>query len=102
MQAREKDSERGTHDRVNLDGVLKGAHSGDLNGSHVEDVDTGHVTEELVSLDTGRLLVVGGDLEGGCARSHWLATEERRRRETKVWTGGQRDGANEPKPDSVI
>lgn len=78
-QARER-KERGTHDRVDLDGVLKGAHSGDLDGSHVEDVDTGHVTEELVSLNTSRLLVVGRNLEGGCARSHWSAAGERRRR----------------------
>jgi hypothetical protein len=35
---------------------------GDLGRGHAEDVDTGHVTQELVSLDTGSLLQVGRDL----------------------------------------
>lgn len=58
-------SDDDTHDRVDLDWVLHRAHPADLNRRHVEDVHAGHVSKQLVTLDTGRLLVVGRDLLDG-------------------------------------
>lgn len=72
-----------THDRVDLDRVLHRAHATDLDRRHVEDVNTSHVAEQLVTLDTGGLLVVGRDLsrrnrEAGVVREGAGAERERR------------------------
>lgn len=43
------------------DGVLHGAEAAGVKGTHVEDVDTLHLSENLETLETSRLLEVGRD-----------------------------------------
>ena len=51
-----------THVALNLDGVLGCAEVGHLEGLHVEDLLVVEAAEELVSLETGSLLLVGSNV----------------------------------------
>lgn len=51
-----------TYEALDLDGVLGGTEVGHLERLHVEDIDTLELSEQLETLKTGGLLLVGGDL----------------------------------------
>jgi hypothetical protein len=46
------------------DGLLNRSEAAGVEGAHVEDVDAVHLTENLETLETGRLLEIGGDGTG--------------------------------------
>lgn len=51
-----------TYEALDLDGVVGGAEVGHLERLHVEDIDTLELAEQLETLETGSLLLVGGHL----------------------------------------
>ncbi len=54
----------GTDEREDHDGVVEGSEAGDLEGLEGEGLLALELVEELETLETGRLLVVGRDLTG--------------------------------------
>lgn len=50
--------------RLDHDGVVDGALARGVEGAHVEDVDALHLTQDLQTLQTGRLLEIGRDGTG--------------------------------------